>query len=206
MRPSHRPLLLLLAVIFALAAAPSLASAKTVWLCKPGASPDPCTPGLSTTVFTPTGARIAVQHPKAVARTRDRLLLRLPDGQRPEDRHYANLHVDPGRALDRALPGRALFAVLPRVRADVPAGDADRHCWPGHHEDPGGADDSGRTMSTQRLRRLPRRLQPRSRVRAHRPLAGLVRAAQRDRQRRSTRTRPCAGGWCRRSCSAATCW
>jgi hypothetical protein len=42
------------------------ASAKTVWLCLPGSAPDPCAPSLSTTVFSPTGQRLAVQHPKRV--------------------------------------------------------------------------------------------------------------------------------------------
>ena len=42
------------------------ASAKTVWLCKPGVTPDPCTPGLSTTVYNaPLTDAIGVQHPKA---------------------------------------------------------------------------------------------------------------------------------------------
>jgi hypothetical protein len=31
-------------------AATASASTKTVWLCRPGQHPDPCTPGLSTTV------------------------------------------------------------------------------------------------------------------------------------------------------------
>ncbi len=39
------------------------ASAKTVWLCFPGHKPDPCTPGLSTTVYSPTFKKIGVQHP-----------------------------------------------------------------------------------------------------------------------------------------------
>src|SRR5437763_10929840 len=43
------------------------ASAKTVWLCFPGHRPDPCTPGLSTTVFSPTLKKLGVQHPKQVA-------------------------------------------------------------------------------------------------------------------------------------------
>jgi Spy/CpxP family protein refolding chaperone len=42
------------AVVVAAALGAASASAKgTVWLCKPGASPDPCTPGLSTTATTP---------------------------------------------------------------------------------------------------------------------------------------------------------
>jgi hypothetical protein len=43
------------------------ASAKTVWLCFPGHRPDPCTPGLSTTAYSPTLKKRGVQHPKQVA-------------------------------------------------------------------------------------------------------------------------------------------
>jgi hypothetical protein len=47
----------------AIAAAPAHA---TVWLCKPGVTPDPCNPGLSTTVYNaPLTQAIGVQHPKA---------------------------------------------------------------------------------------------------------------------------------------------
>ena len=56
------------------------ASAKVVWLCKPGAHPDPCTPGLSTTVYSPTLNVLRVIHPQAVRKSEDRLLLRLSDG------------------------------------------------------------------------------------------------------------------------------
>ena len=42
------------------------ASAKTVWLCRPGQLPDPCTPALSTTVYSPTLAPHGVEHPKPV--------------------------------------------------------------------------------------------------------------------------------------------
>ncbi len=44
----------------------STGSAKTVWLCLPGHQPDPCTPGLSTTVYTPAFTQVGVQHPQAV--------------------------------------------------------------------------------------------------------------------------------------------
>jgi Protein of unknown function (DUF3089) len=55
--------------VLAFAAAPS--SAKTVWLCKPGKKPDPCAPGLSTTVYNaPLTQAIGVQHPKAVKHPR----------------------------------------------------------------------------------------------------------------------------------------
>jgi hypothetical protein len=39
-------------------------SAKTVWLCKPGQRPDPCTPGLSTTVYSPTLQQLGVEQPQ----------------------------------------------------------------------------------------------------------------------------------------------
>jgi Protein of unknown function (DUF3089) len=67
MRSNLRFLPLLAAAAFVLAGiAPATGAAKTVWLCKPGAKPDPCTPGLSTTVYSPSGAKLSVTHPKAV--------------------------------------------------------------------------------------------------------------------------------------------
>lgn len=47
----------------ALTAAAS-AGAKTVWLCQPGHRPDPCAPGLSTTVYSPTRQPLRVIHPQ----------------------------------------------------------------------------------------------------------------------------------------------
>jgi len=46
-------------------AAPS-AGAKTVWLCFPGHAPDPCAPGLSTTVYSPKIKKLGVEHPRRV--------------------------------------------------------------------------------------------------------------------------------------------
>jgi hypothetical protein len=62
-----RRLLLTGAVALAAAALPAAASAATPtkWLCLPGASPDPCTPGLSTTRFSPAGQNLGTEHPKA---------------------------------------------------------------------------------------------------------------------------------------------
>ena len=45
-------------------ASAAASSAKTVWLCKPGQRPDPCTPGLSTTVYSPTLQRLGVEQPR----------------------------------------------------------------------------------------------------------------------------------------------
>jgi len=46
--------------------APGGAAAKTVWLCKPGLKSNPCTPGLKTTYFSPTGKKLRVGKPRAV--------------------------------------------------------------------------------------------------------------------------------------------
>ena len=53
-----------------LAGGAAASSAKTVWLCRPGASPNPCTPGLSTTVYTPSFNTIRVEHSRPVAHPR----------------------------------------------------------------------------------------------------------------------------------------
>ncbi len=57
------------ALILGLLAGPGVASAhSTVWLCRPGANPDPCTPGLSTTFYSPTLTQpLRVTHPQAKA-------------------------------------------------------------------------------------------------------------------------------------------
>ncbi len=58
---------LALVVALAVLSAAGAASAEaTVWLCKPGASPNPCAPGLSTTIYRPSLAKpLRVIHPKA---------------------------------------------------------------------------------------------------------------------------------------------
>jgi hypothetical protein len=62
----------MLAATLALAlplAAPTGASAKVVWLCKPGMRANPCEPSLTTTVFSPAGKKLRVEH---VRRARNR--------------------------------------------------------------------------------------------------------------------------------------
>jgi hypothetical protein len=56
-------LILLAAVATALAPAPA-AGAKTTWLCRPGLAANPCTPGLATTTFSPTGQQTGVVTPR----------------------------------------------------------------------------------------------------------------------------------------------
>ncbi len=66
---SARRLLLVLVPVLALATAlPSTASAKTLWLCKPGLAKDACTPSLKTTEFSPAGKRLGVSNVKRVRR------------------------------------------------------------------------------------------------------------------------------------------
>ncbi len=64
-----RAAILMLAVFLVSAAAPA-AGAKVVWLCQPAHHPNPCTPGLSTTVFSPTRQALRVIHPQAVKHPR----------------------------------------------------------------------------------------------------------------------------------------
>jgi hypothetical protein len=61
-----RAALLIAALAIALAVAAQSADAKVVWLCKPGQHPDPCTPGLSTTLYSPTLHKLRVTHPRAI--------------------------------------------------------------------------------------------------------------------------------------------
>ncbi len=58
---------ILIAGVLALLGAASAgagAAGATVWLCQPGVSPDPCAPGLSTTVYSATGTVLRVTQPR----------------------------------------------------------------------------------------------------------------------------------------------
>jgi hypothetical protein len=90
-RISATVLVTLVVAIGAAAAAP----AKTVWLCQPGHRPDPCTPSLSTTSFSPTlKKRLAVTHPRRVRHPAIDCFYVYPtvSGQPTGN---ANLHIDP---------------------------------------------------------------------------------------------------------------
>ena len=69
-------------------------SAKTVWLCKPGQRPDPCTPGLSTTVYSPTLQKLRVEHPKPVAHPAIDCFYVYPTVSKQKTGN-ANLRIDP---------------------------------------------------------------------------------------------------------------
>jgi hypothetical protein len=83
-----------LAAAVAMMALAATASARTVWLCHPGQRPDPCTPGLSTTVYSPTLQAERVLHPAAPRSPKVDCFYVYPtvsDQKGP----LANLHVDP---------------------------------------------------------------------------------------------------------------
>lgn len=75
-------------------AAVATSSAKTVWLCRPGQHPDPCTPGLSTTVYSPTLKKLGVEHPKQVPHPAIDCFYVYPTVS-DQKTGNANLHVDP---------------------------------------------------------------------------------------------------------------
>lgn len=75
-------------------AAAGTASARTVWLCKPGQTPDPCNVGLATTVFTPTLHKLRVIHPVRVKHPAIDCFYVYPTVS-DQKTTLANLHVDP---------------------------------------------------------------------------------------------------------------
>ena len=72
----------------------SAATSSTVWLCRPGAQPDPCTPSLTTTRVSPTGQVLGVDHIPAAQNPAIDCFYVYPtvsDQKTPN----ANLHIDP---------------------------------------------------------------------------------------------------------------
>ena len=88
---------LLPAIVAAAALALALtgtASARTVWLCQPGHSPDPCNVGLATTVFSPTLHKLKVIHPARVKKPAIDCFYVYPTVS-DQKTTLANLHIDP---------------------------------------------------------------------------------------------------------------
>jgi hypothetical protein len=111
-----RKVVLGLVLVVGFALAPS-ASAKTVWLCFPGHRPDPCTPGLSTTVYTPTLKKIRAVHARRVKNPRIDCFYVYPtvSGQTTGN---ANLQIDPvERSI--ALYQAARYSQYCRVYAPI---------------------------------------------------------------------------------------
>ncbi len=83
-----------LAVVGAALVVAAPAAASTVWLCRPGRLPDPCTPGLSTTVYSPSLTPLRVIHPRPAKPPRIDCFYVYPTvSQQP--RSNANLGIDP---------------------------------------------------------------------------------------------------------------
>lgn len=93
------------------------AASSTVWLCKPGLRANPCTPGLSTTRFSPAGQRLGVEHPRTVKNPKFDCFYVYPtvSGQ-PTIR--ANLNIDP-EERSIALYQAARFSQYCRVYAPM---------------------------------------------------------------------------------------
>jgi Protein of unknown function (DUF3089) len=109
-------MLALVATAVSLAAA-ATSSAKTVWLCKPGQRPDPCTPGLSTTVYSPTLKQLRVIHPKPVPHPAIDCFYVYPTVS-DQKTGNANLHVDP-EETSIALQQAARYSQYCRVFAPM---------------------------------------------------------------------------------------
>jgi hypothetical protein len=105
-----------LAAAICVVAAPA-AWARTVWLCKPGQSPDPCTPGLSTTVYSPSLQKRGVEHPKQVAQPAIDCFYVYPTVSAQQTGN-SNLHVDPGERLVAGIQA-ARYSQLCRVFAPM---------------------------------------------------------------------------------------
>jgi Protein of unknown function (DUF3089) len=80
--------------VFALAGAAPAAAKGPVWLCVPGHRPDPCTPGLSTTMYSPKLQKLRVTHPKPVKKPAFDCFYVYPTVS-DQKTAVANLHIDP---------------------------------------------------------------------------------------------------------------
>lgn len=76
------------------AVAAPIGNAKTVWLCRPGHKPDPCTPGLSTTVYSPSYQQLRVEHPRRVKSPKIDCFYVYPTVS-DQKTGNANRHIDP---------------------------------------------------------------------------------------------------------------
>jgi hypothetical protein len=87
-------LLVALATTACLAVLAALAGAKTVWLCKPGTSPNPCLSSLQTTVFDPSG-QSHVENPRNAKRPRVDCFYVYPTVSEDQSVN-SDLSIDPG--------------------------------------------------------------------------------------------------------------
>jgi Protein of unknown function (DUF3089) len=113
----RRAALTVAALVAGLALATPAAHARTVWLCKPGIKRNPCTPSLTTTRFTPAGARVGVVKVKRARHPRFDCFYVYPTVS-DQKRDEATLHIDPvERSI--ALYQAARYSQLCRVYAPM---------------------------------------------------------------------------------------
>jgi hypothetical protein len=88
--------LLLVAVLglVCLLVVPASAGAKTHWLCKPGKSDNPCDVSLNTTLLSPTGKKLGIQHIKAARHPKFDCFYVYPTVS-DQKTGAANFHIDP---------------------------------------------------------------------------------------------------------------
>ncbi|MGO9882482.1 MAG: DUF3089 domain-containing protein [Solirubrobacteraceae bacterium] len=116
-RTGARLATLVAAVVIALTLAAQAADASVVWLCKPGQHPDPCTAGLSTTVYSPTLRKLRVAHPRAVRDPKIDCFYVYPTVS-DQTTDNANLEIDP-EERSIALYQAARYSQYCRVFAPV---------------------------------------------------------------------------------------
>ena len=117
LRPAPTLLAAVLAATALILGAAASASARTVWLCKPGQRPDPCTPGLSTTVYSPSLQPLRVTHPKAARSPKADCFYVYPTVS-DQTTTLANRHVDP-EERSIALYQAARYSSICRVFAPM---------------------------------------------------------------------------------------
>jgi len=117
----------------ALAAAGS-ASARTVWLCKPGQTPNPCNVGLETTVYSPRLQKLGVTHPARIRKPAIDCFYVYPTVS-DQKTTLANLHVDP-EERSIALYQAARYAQQCRVFAPMYRQVTVPALQSGNHESP----------------------------------------------------------------------
>lgn len=126
--------LALAAVLAGVLAAAGTASARTVWLCKPGQRPDPCNVSLATTVFSPTLHKLRVVHPARVKKPAIDCFYVYPTVS-DQKTTLANRHVDP-EERSIALYQAARYAQYCRVFAPMYRQVTVPALQSGNHESP----------------------------------------------------------------------
>ena len=162
-------------------AAAGVASARTVWLCKPGQRPDPCSVSLATTVFSPTLHKLRVIHPARDAKPAIDCFYVYPtvtDQKTPQRRPATSTPRSARSRSTRRRATRSDCRVFAPMYRQVTLHGATRQ----RASSPRQRDDRRTATCVAAWRDVPAQVQPRPRLRADRPLAGLVRAAAAHRQ------------------------